>query len=57
LETNICWTCHNLYLQYPDRAMGVIGVWNKTLEGIIKNLMPIPEEELIRFRVKHGNDL
>jgi len=57
LETNICWSCHNLYLQYPDYTMDVIGVWNKTLEEIMKGLMPVPEEELARFRVKYGNGL
>jgi len=57
LETNICWSCHNLYLQYPDYTLGVIGAWNKTLEGIIKDWIPIPEEELARFRAKYGNSL
>ncbi len=57
LETNICWNCHNLYLNYPDRTMGVIGIWNAKLEEIMKELMPIPEEQLVRFRLKYGNEL
>ncbi|EDY18075.1 hypothetical protein CfE428DRAFT_4506 [Chthoniobacter flavus Ellin428] len=57
LETNICWSCHNLYLQYPDYTMGVIGAWNKTLEEFMKDWMPIPEEELARFQAKYGNSL
>ena len=47
-----CWTCENLVFRYPDGSTQRLDP-NKELETLCKELMPIPADELKRFRKKH----
>ena len=56
--TSCCWVCGNFFVSYPDASDGAqwLGFPKDDLEKWINKLLPIPEEELKRFKAKYPDE-
>jgi hypothetical protein len=52
LESTFCWKCGNFGFDYPNGAQWLDAT--KEMEVVFKQLLPIPESEITRFRQKHS---
>jgi hypothetical protein len=51
LQSSICWHCGNMGFDYPDGA-GFITIEMRELKQICDELLPIPEKEIERFKLR-----
>jgi hypothetical protein len=50
-RTSLCWACSNYYVEYPDDERATwVGMDDRELETLVTRLMPIPADEVERFK-------
>lgn len=52
-QTSICYHCSNFFMTYPSGRAGWTRLCDPTFREVLEKLMPVPQEELGRFKAKY----